>query len=313
VGDERDIGVAQEHDKSYNLIMDDPITQKPKLLIAHQNPDLDAIGAMWLFLRFDEQRFEEAQLYFVNAGEEISDETLGFKELSREEVVHVDTGMGPFDHHQPGNQTRNSATLLVYQYLGSKYSHLKNDEALRRLVDFVNENDHFASCYWPEATSDRYVFMMEDVLKGIKQARHLSDREVADLGLVMYDGVYNSMKMKVKAEEAIAEGTEFESPWGKSLFLENKNDDSMKLAMKMGYQVVVRRNRDSNHVRIKAVPSKQIDLTRIYEEIMKRDQIGTWYLHPSKAMLLNGSEHNESHVATPLSLHEVVEIVTNTS
>jgi hypothetical protein len=289
----------------------DPIVKKPKLLIAHANPDMDAIGAMWLFCRFDEHRFEEAQLYFVNAGEEISDETLSFKGLARDEVVHVDTGMGPFDHHQPGNQERNSATLLVYEYLLRKNRDLRNDEALKRIVAFVNDNDHFSSCYWPEANNDRYVFMMEDVLKGIKQSKQLSDREVADLGFILYDGAYNTMKMKVKAEKNIAEGQVFESPWGKALYMENKNDDSMKIAMKMGYQVVVRRNRDSNHIRIKAVPERNIDLTPIYEAIIKKDPVGTWYLHPSKAMLLNGSEHNENHVATPLSLDEVVKIVMN--
>jgi hypothetical protein len=291
--------------------MNDPITKKPQLLIAHANPDMDAIGAMWLFLRFDARRFEEAQIYFVNAGEEISDQTLAFKNIDRDEVVHVDTGLGPFDHHQPGNQERNSATLLVYEYLIQKFQDLKNDEALKRLVDFVNDNDHFSSCYWPEANSDRYVFMMEDMLKGIKQSRQLTDREVADLGLVMYDGVYNTMKMKVRAEKDIAAGTVFESPWGRSMYLENKNDDSMKIAMKMGYQVVVRRNKDSNHIRIKAVPDRNIDLTPVYEAIVKKDPVGTWYLHPSNAMLLNGSEHNENHVATPLTLEEVVEIVKN--
>lgn len=292
--------------------MENDLFMKPvKLLITHANPDLDACGACWLFLKFADKQFEEAQLYFVNAGEEVSDETLKFKELERDEVVHVDTGLGQFDHHQMDNKERDSATLRVYGYITRKYPDLGGDEALKRLVHFINENDHFASCYWPEADNDRYQFMLEEMIKGVRQSRQLTDRETAEMYLIALDGVYAGMKMKVKAEADLDAGQEFESGWGKGLAIDNKNDEVMKLAMKKGYQVVVRRNTDSGHIRIKAVPDRGIDLTPLYDTLVKQDPFGTWYLHSSRAMLLNGSEHNEKHVATSLTLHQVVEIMKN--
>lgn len=280
-----------------------------KFIVTHQNPDLDAFGAIWLFLKFGGSDFNEAQFYFVPAGEEISGAVLTAKGLTREEVVHVDTGLGQFDHHQPGNKVRNSASLLVYEYLAQKDEAVAKDQALKRLVEFINDNDHFAACWWPEATADRYAFMLEELLRGVRQSRHFNDREVVEFGMICLDGVYTTLKIKVDAEEEIARGSAFESPWGKALAVTNNNDEVMKLAMKMGYLLVVRRSEETGFIRIKSVPDRGIDLTPVYEAIIKRDPVGTWYLHPSKAMLLNGSEHNPNHVVTALSLEAVVEIV----
>ena len=293
--------------------MSDDLIKKPvRLLVTHQNPDMDAIGSCWLFLRFDERDFERAEFYFVQAGERIEDDVLEAKNLTDEEVVHVDTGMGVFDHHQVNNKRRDSATLRVYEYLIEKREELKEDKALRRLVNFVNETDHFSSCYWPEATDDRYMFMLEEILSGLRSGRHFSDREQLEFGMVCLDGVYTGMKVRVSAEKDLAElALEFETRWGKAIAIENSNDGVIKLAQKMGYEVVVRKDAEQGHVRIKAVPEKGIDLTPVYKEILGRDEMGVWFLHPAKTMLLNSSKKNSEHVATPLSLQEVVEILKN--
>lgn len=287
----------------------DPITKPIKLLVTHQNPDPDAVAACWLFIKYGGRNFEGAQLYFVPSGTEVSDEVLEAKGIRREETIHVDTGMGPFDHHQPGNQVRDSATLKVYEYLTLKQPDLKQDEGLRRVVQFINDNDHFAACWWPEADNDRYVFMLEDILKGLRQARGFNDRELTEFAMICLDAILSSMKQKVSAEKEMSEGREFESPWGKALAIENNNDEVIKLAQKRGYSLVVRKEADKGHLRIKAVPERGIDLTPVYEAIKSADQTGTWFFHPSKTMLINGSRHNSTHVASPLTLDEVVEII----
>ncbi len=290
---------------------DDPIrVDRVKLLVAHMNPDPDAIGAMWLFMRFDEQRFAESTYYFVPAGHEVGDDELEAKELSREEVVHVDTGMGPFDHHQPDNTERNSATKLVHDYLIEKYPDLADDEALARVVRHINDLDHFAECYWPEATNDRYEFMYERILMGLRSGKHFNDREMVDFGMICMDAIYTAMKIKVSAEiDLDTLGEVFETRWGKVMAIENRNDDVIDLAQKRGCQIVIRKDAEAGHIRIKAVPEKNIDLTQIYREIQKVDDVGTWFLHPSKQMLLNGSKKAHMHVASPLTLEQVVEIV----
>src|SRR4030042_2683967 len=116
--------------------------------------------------------------------------------------------------------------------------------------------------------------------------------------------------MKIKAEEEIETlGTGFETKWGRALSIENSNDEVVKQAQKQGYQLVVRKDKEKGHVRIKGVPEKGIDLSKVYELIKVKDTLGTWYLHPSQTMLLNGSSRNEKHVPTPLTLEEVVEII----
>jgi hypothetical protein len=283
-----------------------------KLLVTHQNPDPDAIAACWLFMKWGGDNFNGAQLYFVPSGNEIDETTLRAKAVTKDETVHVDTGMGPFDHHQPENTHRDSATLRVYEYLVKVHRELAEDKALSRVVMFINDNDHFASCWWPEADNDRYTFMLEDILKGLRSARGYSDRELTEFGMVCLDGIYISMKLKVNAEEEIVtKGMVFTSLWGKALAIENNNDEVMKLAQKRGFVMVVRKEEDKGHVRIKVVPERGIDLTQVYEAIKKRDQVGTWYFHPEKTMLINGSRHNQTHGPTPLTLKEVVGIIEN--
>lgn len=290
----------------------DPITTDVKLIVTHQNPDPDAIASTWLLMRFGGPRFDGARSYFVAAGHEIGADVLEAKELTAEEVVHVDTGMGPFDHHQPGHTDRDSATLLVYQYLAAKHEELAEDLALKRLVEHINEGDHFAEVWWPEANADRYVFMFDQILQGLRSGRHFNDHETMDFGMICLDGILNAMKIKVSAEEDLEEhGREITSTWGKALAIENQNDEVIDIAQKSGYMVVIRKDAEAGHIRIKAVPDKGIDLTLVYRQIKEQDEEGTWFLHPSKTMLLNGSKKSAMHVPSPLSLDAVIDIVRN--
>jgi hypothetical protein len=283
-----------------------PIT----LLVTHENPDMDAIGACWLFTRFGGKRFDGVDYYFVHAGDVIDRDTLAAKSLSESEVIHVDTGLGPFDHHQPDNTARDSATLRVYDYLAGLSAEVSEDEALKRLVGLVNETDHFAAYYWPEPDKDRYVFMLEEVLAGLRSSEHFTDKEVVSLGMLCFDGAYTSMKIKVRAEQDLGlKGIEFESLWGKGLAIENKNDEVIKLAQKKGFVVVVRKDEVTGAIRIKTAPDPEMNLEAVYEHIKTMDSEGTWYYHPSGHMLLNGSRKNQGQVPTKLSLEEVVELV----
>jgi hypothetical protein len=294
------------------IMTEEPIGKKIKLLVAHENPDMDAIGAIWLFKRFGESSFDGAEYYFVHAGDRVDAGTMEAKGIVDDEIVHVDTAMGRFDHHQPGNTLRDSATLRVYTYLCEKFSDLGSDNALKRVVDFVNETDHFASYYWPEVDSDRYSFMMEEILAGLRSSEHFTDREVVEFGMLCFDGVYTSMKIRVKAEEDLDSKAQiFDSPWGKAMAIENKNDEVIKLAQKKGFVVVVRKDEVNGAIRIKTAPDDNISLKQVYEEIKKLDSEGTWYYHPSGHMLINGSRKHSGQVPTRLSLEEVVYLVKN--
>ena len=91
------------------------------LIVTHHAPDLDAVASVWLLKRFDTHKFKDAPVAFVNPGDTISkDELKKFDNIS--EVVHVDTGLGEFDHHQPDRAKMNiCAASLVMEYLTQKW------------------------------------------------------------------------------------------------------------------------------------------------------------------------------------------------
>jgi len=125
-----------------------------KLIVTHHSPDLDAIGSVWLLHRFDFQHYADAQTAFVDPGSTLNPseaERLGFQ---MHQVIHVDTGLGEFDHHQPERgHDHICATSLVFDYAARLHPELKNDQALNFLVEYITETDHFEELYWPDSSS----------------------------------------------------------------------------------------------------------------------------------------------------------------
>ncbi|NMC35793.1 chromate resistance protein [Candidatus Beckwithbacteria bacterium] len=270
-----------------------------KLIITHTNPDPDAICSVWLLRRFDQEMIE-AGVAFVSAGKTYQDQTAD----SDPDVIHVDTGMGQFDHHQTGERT--CAALLVLEQLKIKYDYLQEDEALDRLVQVILADDHFDECCWPEASADRYQFMFGEILDGLKHNNTLTDQGLIDFGSTCLDGIYTMMKLKVDAENEInSQGREFQSQWGKALAIVSKNDEVLPIAQKLGYVLVVRKDPDGM-VRIKANPSSEVDLAQACQKAKELDPEATWFLHASKKMLLNGSYKNPDSKFSKLRIEELI-------
>ena len=73
---------------------------------------------------------------------------------SDKNIIHVDTGLGKFDHHQTNDYT--SATKLVYKYLINRdLIEEKEIKALEKIVEYVNSTDHFAEVFYPDPADDR--------------------------------------------------------------------------------------------------------------------------------------------------------------
>ena len=117
---------------------------KRKLIVTHHAPDLDAIAGTWLLKRFDSQHYANAKIAFVNPGEQIS--LIQAEEFSFQlhETIHVDTGLKDFDHHQPELAHQNvSAASLVYDHICQLHPEQKDNQALKKLVEFVTDIDHY--------------------------------------------------------------------------------------------------------------------------------------------------------------------------
>lgn len=284
------------------------ITQK--LLVTHHAPDLDAIGAVWLLKRFDSQEFATAKVTFVNPGSRVTLEEAERFGCQLHEAVHVDTGLGQFDHHQPERGEQHlSASLLVFQHLCTEYPDLKTNKPLIELTRHITDVDHFGEVNWP-GDSLHHSYSLHEIIRGCEFVDPHNDDSQLQFGMQCLDNVYAVLTQYYKAAEVIEKkGQEFTIAAGKALALATRNDDTVKLAQKRGYQLVIRKDPQEGHIRIKARPDSPINLEKLYNEIRHIDTTGTWYFHPSGKMLINGSQKHRNQTPSPLSLDEVILLV----
>lgn len=282
-----------------------------RLIVTHHAPDLDAIAATWMLKRFDAQHYATAKVVFVNPGDTFPSEEAEALGIQAQDITYVDTGLGQFDHHQADRgQQFISATSLVYDYLCELHPELKDDQSLQSLTQYCTEIDHFGEIHWPEADHVRYEFMLHELIRGLEFQDPHSDEQQLQFGFTCLDSVYASLTLRHKAQELLEqEGRPFELPEAKAFAIETSNDDTLKLAQKQGYELVVRKDPKLGSIRIKLRPDTQFDLKPVADLIHQRDTEGTWYYHPSGKMLLNGSSKHRDQRPSPLSLAEIVEII----
>ncbi len=284
-----------------------------KLIVTHHAPDLDAIGAVWLLKRFDPKNYADAKVAFVEPGERISLKAAREFGAELHEVTHVDTGLGRFDHHQPdrGKQYL-CATSLVHDYLTSLDPNLKDNRPLQYLCDYITDIDHFAEINWLETGTPRESFAIYNLIRGLEFLEMYDDDSQLHFGLTCLDSAYAILVQYFKADEALEKRSRA-AQYGSinCLYIESRNDDTIKLAQKRGYQLVVRKDPKQGHIRIKARPDSEIDLEPLYHAIKKKDQQGKWFFHPSGKMLLNGSSKHSNQQPSPLTLEEVSVMIKN--
>ncbi|MDP4010922.1 MAG: hypothetical protein Q8P72_01705 [Candidatus Roizmanbacteria bacterium] len=273
-----------------------------KTIVTHMSPDLDAIASSWLVKRYM-PGWDEADHAFVPAGETLENK----KPDENPDIIHVDTGLGRFDHHQFSE--RLSATKRVFDHLAEENLIKEKDlEAIEEMMIFVTEIDNFGEVRFPDPTDVKYSFMIHEFIYPLRGLLS-SDMELMSMTMLMLDSVLFTIKNNLKAENEIHDGVILQTAWGKTLVMEVKNESAVKHALKKGFDMVVRRDPENHTVRIKTQPDPKFDLTPLYEKMIKADPKATWFLHASKNMLLNGSSKNPNSVPSSLSLTRLIEIV----
>lgn len=269
-----------------------------KLLVTHFYPDLDGICGIWLFKRFGGKHFEKSEVAFVPARSTWNGQAAD----SDPDIIHIDTGLGLYDHHLEYEYT--CAARKVYDGLGL------DDEALLRIVEQVTAIDHFKDIGWNDPLADVYDFHLANTISGWKITYPNQHEKYVEWGLICLDGVYQSIKSKIDAQHRIEESSEqFETQWGSAMAIQTFNDDVLKIGQKMGFSIVVRRDPAKHYIRIKGRPDEDIDLTVVYNKLIALDPEATWFLHPDKKQLLNGNTKNPDNVFTKLSLQDVIDIL----
>lgn len=308
-----------------------------KIVVTHKACDLDAIASSWMIKRFL-PGWENSEIRFVAAGSKLPGkyireggiiERVVFGDDEEADVIHVDTGMCSLDHHQIADDNVCS-TSIAFDYCLKNNENLKKDEnklaALRRIVEYAVNDDHFQEVFFQNPLDDIYDFSIVGLIHGIKLMYPKDDTSCINFGFDALDAAFHAFENRIWAEREIEEkGIRFDTKWGKGLAIETSNDTVMKLGQTMGYVISVRKDPVSGNVRIKARPARRsgvkfpdgvfesvdVDLTPIYEALSKMDPDATWFLHVSKRMLLNGSSKNPTMKGSRLTLSEVVEVLQN--
>ncbi len=303
-----------------------------KIVVTHNSPDWDAITSVWLIKRLL-AGWEEAAVQFVPAGERIKNSEFRIhnseledqiEKIGQNEVIHVDTGLGPLDHHQTDDKNTSAASLTwehVKSFItgGTKWE--EKSDAIGRIVKIVVDVDHFKEVFWENPMADYHEFSLLSLLDGLKLQKPDEDLYYVDFGMSCLDAIMHAFENRIWAEKEIAEkGKKFKTKWGKGIGFETINDAVIKLAQKMGYVVVIRKDPRKGYVRVKARPSsiqnsesriknQDINLTLVYEKLRKMDPEATWFLHVSKKMLLNGTVKNPKMKPTSLSLEQIIKVL----
>lgn len=292
-----------------------------RIIVTHDSPDLDAATSVWLIKRFL-PGWENAAVEYVPAGERFkgmkNPPLAAIDKTKDNEIIHVDTGLGPLDHHETGDQNvcAASRTWDFVKLQSSEFSDqsekiTKRILAMDRLVRVVVDIDHFKECLWPEASEDFQEFSLVNILEGLKLFRPNQNSYYMDFLFVCLDALLHEFENKIWAEEEIEKAEKFETSKGKALGLESLNDSAVKVAQKMGYVLAVRKDPRKGYVRIKARPDSGIDLTNSYEQLKKMDPQATWFLHASHKMLLNGSVKNPKMKPSTLTLSAIISVLKN--
>ncbi len=273
-----------------------------KIIVTHLSPDLDSIASCWLIKKFL-PGWKKAKIEFVPAGSTLNNKPAD----ENPNIIHVDTGLGRFDHHQSNSFT--CATKKVFHHLlEKKYLKPPYIEPLERMVEYINAIDHFQEVYFPQAESDLYDFCLHQIIEGLKSV--LNDNlKLTEIGFLVLDGIFQIFRNKIIAVKDLKKAFIFQSKWGKSLAIESKNEETIKLALKKGFNLVLRKDPEKGFVRIKTRPDKNLDLTPLYQKIKSIDKKGSWFLHVSKNMLLNSSSKNPFLTPTSLSFLKLIEII----
>lgn len=282
-----------------------------KLLVTHHAPDLDAVGSVWMLKRFDAQTFADAKLAFVNPGESLTPDAATELGFEPHDVTHVDTGLGEFDHHQPDRGKQHiSATSLTYDHACEVHPDLVSDKALKSIVEFITDIDHFKESDWPDAANPRYMFMLHELLKGGEHSERYSDEHQVQFGMECLDNVYAVFTQYWKAADILEDEAEtFRVKDLSCVAVETSNDDVIKFAQKKGYDLVIKKDPKLGNIRIKVRPDAPLTLEKVRDAVLSTDTEGTWYFHPSGKMLINGSQKHRNQTPSPLSLSEVKELV----
>ena len=217
-----------------------------KVIVTHMSPDWDAITSVWLIKKYL-AGWQHAEVRFVPAGQRLKNSEFRIQnselenpveKIGEDEVIHVDTGLGPLDHHQTSD-TNVSAASLTWDFVRTHIADAgegftpEHAEAISRVVQFVVETDHFKEVFWKDPVADHHEFTLLGLLDGYKLIEPNKDEDYIGFGSLCLSAMVAQFENRIWAEKEIEEkGVKFTTRFGPGIGFETLNDTVLKLAQK---------------------------------------------------------------------------------
>jgi hypothetical protein len=263
---------------------------RPTTIVGHLAPDLDCLTAIWILMRFGGA--SDAALEFVPAGG-----TLGGRPADADaRILHVDTGGGRFDHHQPGAQETCAAELV-------RRATAPNDGALGRLVQQVCRLDNATA-----SAGEQGSFGINALIAGYNTLFPDCPQQVASAMLPNLDAWYEAEARQLRLERAFERRREFQTPWGLGIAVESEDGGSSRLAYGRGAVLYAYRD-GRGWMGVAAQSRSQVDLSPVYRDLRQVDADADWYLHPNRRLLLCGTAKSPPRAPSRLTLDELVTVI----
>lgn len=267
--------------------------QREKLVfVTHHNPDLDACMAIWLLKRFAFRK-EDSVLKFVPMGKKLasSEAEKGNK------IIYVDTSGGKYDHHDTKEYV--CAASLVMEDLG-----LNSNLAIKRMVKYALATDHGKI-----SSVDVNNFDLVNALEGLNELYYDHPEVIVKTILPCLDGIYESLKHQIEAEEEFKKAIVFKTKWGKGAGVISPNRKVRYLAHRKGFQVFIYINPAYGYRGFTAPGNSDVDFSELFEKLRSIEPEADWFLHSGKKLLLCGSGKAPDKKLSSLVLEKMIDLV----
>lgn len=232
----------------------------------------------------------DASLSFVPSGQTLDGGVVD----ADPRIVHVDTGLGRFDHHAAADHSL-SATELVRRAVAP------DEPVLERIAHSVTLLDHALA-------SGGTAPDICDLIEGYNALYPQAPEAVALAMVANFDAWYAHEAKQVRLEDAFAQRIEFETPWGLGIAMESDDGGSSRLAFGNGAVLYAYRDGKGN-MGIAAKSRAPVNLTPVMRELKRIDAKADWFLHPSKRLLLCGTPKAPPRVPSSLSIEDLVGVL----
>jgi hypothetical protein len=260
-------------------------------LVTHLHPDLDGLLGLWILIRFG--GVSDYQLAFVPVGGRLK---------GNDDALHVDTGLGEFDHHQTSDDT--CSAKLVYEHVFRG----RSDAAVAELVNFALVTDWYRD---PDLTNG--PFSLNSMIEGLNQLEPKRPERVAESTFQILDALHASLTVRLEAEREYAKGHSFTSRFGPAFGIESANPGVRELAYRAGARVFVFVDPIDAYRGYKARSQDGVDFTDLFHEVSALEPDADWFLHSSKELLLCGSAKAPDRRLSKLNLDQLADLIATDS